>query len=160
MDFRIETLSPKKLVGKTLQMTLAQDQTPQLWGSFMPHRKEVMHRVGADFFSIQVYDPSLDFASFGPQTIFTKCAMVEVSEFENIPEGMETHTMKGGLYAVFVHRGPVHSFPKTMQYIFGSWLPQSEYELDQREHFELLGEKYNPTSAESEEEVWIPIRQS
>lgn len=158
MQFRIETLPPKKFVGKSLQMTLAQDQTPQLWGSFMPYRKQVKHALGTDFFSIQVYDPALDFKDFTPQTEFTKCAMVEVSEFENIPKGMETRTLEGGLYAVFVYRGRVQEFPKTMQYIFTQWLPNSDYALDQREHFEVMGAKYKPNSADSEEEVWIPIR--
>jgi AraC family transcriptional regulator len=27
-----------------------------------------------------------------------------------------------------------------------------------REHFELLGAKYNPTDENSEDEVWIPIK--
>ena len=54
-----------------------------------------------------------------PQTEFTKCAMVEVSEFKNIPRGMETLTLVGGLYAVFIHKGRVQDFPKTLEYIFG-----------------------------------------
>tara|TARA_B110000977_G_scaffold49568_1_gene67350 strand:- start:240 stop:635 length:396 start_codon:yes stop_codon:yes gene_type:complete len=93
-----------------------------------------------------------------PQTEFTKCAMVEVSEFKNIPRGMETLTLVGGLYAVFIHKGRVQDFPKTMEYIFGQWLPNSDYEVDQRAHFEVLGAQYKPNSGESEEEVFIPIR--
>jgi AraC family transcriptional regulator len=37
-------------------------------------------------------------------------------------------------------------------------LPNSAYELDDREHFELLGEKYKNNDPNSEEEIWIPIR--
>ncbi len=62
--------------------------------------------------------------------------------------------LKGGLYAVFIHKGLPQDFPGTAQYIFGSWLPNSEYELDQREHFELLGSKYKTNDPTSKEEVW------
>lgn len=158
MQPRIETLSEKKLVGKSMKMSLANDNTRELWGSFMPEKKKVKNTIGTELFSMQIYDDSLDFNDFNPQTVFTKYAMVETSSLDNIPEGMETHIIKGGLYAVFLHKGLAKEFPKTAQYIFGQWLPNSEYVLDQREHFELLGAKYSPTSKNSEEEVWIPIK--
>ncbi len=158
MQPRIETIDEKKLVGKSLRMSLANNRTTELWRSFMPERKLIKNTVGSEFFSMQVYDKSLNFKDFNPQTEFTKCAMIETSEFENIPEEMETRILEGGLYAVFIHIGMAKDFPKTSQYIFGQWLPNSDYELDHREHFELLGAKYNPNDENSEEEVWIPIK--
>jgi len=159
MQPRIEILPEKKLVGKSLRMSLANNKTAELWRSFMPERKLIKNTVSSELFSMQVYDKSLDFKDFNPQTEFTKCAMIETSEYENIPEDMETRILDSGLYAVFVHKGMAKDFPKTSQYIFSQWLPNSDYELDQREHFELLGAKYNPTDENSEEEVWIPIKQ-
>jgi AraC family transcriptional regulator len=41
---------------------------------------------------------------------------------------------------------------------FSTWLPDSEYRLDVRPHFEVLGEKYKNDDPESEEEIWIPIK--
>ena len=158
MHLRIETLPEKKLVGKTLRMSLAEDHMSQLWSGFMPERDLIQNKIGAAFLSVQVYDTALNFNDFSPQTDFTKCAVVEVSEFKNIPRGMETLTLVGGLYAVFIHKGKAQDFPKTMKYIFGQWLPSSDYEVDQRAHFEVLGAQYKPNSGESEEEVFIPIR--
>ena len=158
MQPRIEILPKKKMVGKSLRMSLANNRTPELWKSFMPHRKMIKHTVGSDFYSMQVYDKSLNFKDFNPTVEFTKCAMIETSKFEDIPESMETKVLEGGLYAVFLHKGLVSDFPKTAQFIFGQWLPNSEYELDQREHFEVLGDKYLPNDKNSEEEVWIPIK--
>lgn len=158
MQPRIELLPEKKLVGKSLKMSLANNKTSELWSSFMPKRKMIKNTVGSALFSIQIYDKSLNFKDFNPQTEFTKCAMIETSKFEDIPEDMETRILESGLYAVFIHKGAVKDFPKTAQYIFNQWLPNSNYELDQRAHFELLGEKYNATSENSEEEVWIPIK--
>lgn len=158
MHLRIETLPEKKLVGKTLRICLAKDHTSQLWSGFMPERNLIQNKVGADFLSVQLFDPALNFNDFSPQTEFTKCAMVEVSEFKNIPTSMETLTLVGGLYAVFLHKGKAQDFPKTMEYIFGQWLPNSDYEVDQRAHFEVLGTQYKTDSENSEEEVFIPIR--
>jgi AraC family transcriptional regulator len=158
MEPRIEILSKKKMVGKSIRMSLANNKTAELWGSFMPHRNKINNTIGTDLYSIQVYDPSLNFKDFNPTIEFTKYAMIETSEFESIPVGMETRVLVGGLYAVFKHKGLVSAFPKTAQYIFGEWLPNSTYELDQREHFEVLGAKYRNNDENSEEEVWIPIK--
>ncbi|WP_298767631.1 GyrI-like domain-containing protein [uncultured Polaribacter sp.] len=159
MQPRIETLPKRKLVGKSIKMSLANNKTAELWSNFMPKKKEIKNTIGSDLYSMQIYDKSLNFKDFNPQTEFLKCAMIETSDFENIPENMETRILEGGLYAVFIHKGTPKDFPKTSQYIFGHWLPNSEYELDKREHFEVLGAKYNPTDENSEEEVWIPIKQ-
>jgi AraC family transcriptional regulator len=63
-----------------------------------------------------------------------------------------------GLYAVFIHKGPASQGEKTFRYIFNTWLPASDYLLDNRPHFEIMGEKYKNEDSLSEEEVWIPIK--
>lgn len=157
MEPRIEESPERKLVGKHLHMTMANNRTAELWQSFMPGRKQIKHTVGSDLFSLQVYDdPSLDFKNFSLETPFKKWALIEVSSFEEIPEGMEPFILEKGLYAVFIHRGL--NFLPTFQRIFYEWLPNSDYELDQRPHFELLGAKYKNNTEDSEEEVWVPVR--
>ena len=158
MFSRIERLPEKKLVGRSLQMSLLENRTYELWSGFMPMRKQFTYQVGQHLFSMQVYDPSLDFKNFNSKTLFTKWAAIEVNDFDMIPETLHPYILKGGLYAVFIHKGPSSSFPKIAQYIFGQWLPDSAYELDSREHFELLAENYKPNDPSTEEEVWIPIR--
>ncbi len=88
---------------------------------------------------------------------FIKWAAIEMSLLTEYPKELEIYKLKGGLYVVFLHKGLVKEFLKTMQFIFEEWLPNSIYKLDKREHFELLGEKYINNSPNSEEEVWIPI---
>jgi AraC family transcriptional regulator len=107
---------------------------------------------------MQVYDASFDFKNFNPAAPFEKWAAVEVADFETIPDGMEAYTLRGGLYAVFLYKGSSRDFAKPFQYIFGTWLPGSDYSLDNREHFELLGAKYKNNDPASEEEIWIPVR--
>jgi AraC family transcriptional regulator len=159
MQYRIQTISPKKLIGKRLQMSLANNKTRTLWQSFMPHRKEVNNHLNSDLFSMQVYENALNyFENFNPHTVFEKWAAVEVTDFDNIPAGMESYTLNGGLYVVFSHKGDNSTANKVFEYIFATWLPESNYDLDNREHFEILGEKYKNDDPDSEEEIWIPIK--
>lgn len=139
-------------------MTLSANQTAELWQSFMPRRKEIRDKLNANLFSVEIYSQNLDFNNFNTTTEFEKWAAVEVSAFEEIPESMETLTLTGGLYAVFLYKGAANNSEMTFRYIFGTWLPKSEYSLDVRPHFEVMGEKYKGNVTTSEEEIWIPIK--
>lgn len=154
---RIETLTEKKFVGIRLAMTFANNQTSELWKTFMPRRKEIENNLTTQLFSIQVYPPLHAFTVFNPDAPFEKWAAIEVSDFENIPGGMESFILQDGLYAVFHYKG-LSTDNRIFQYIFGKWLPNSEeYVLGTRPHFEILGEKYKNNDPDSEEEIWIPI---
>lgn len=155
MKPRIEILSEKKLVGTRLKMSFAADRTRELWQSFMPRLKEIKLRVGSDKFSMQVYDAPLRLGDAAQE--FEKWAAVEVSEFDNAPGGLETFTLRGGLYAVFDYKG-LSTDNRIFLYIFTEWLPASVYTLDARPHFEVLGENYRNGDPESEEEIWIPVK--
>jgi AraC family transcriptional regulator len=37
-------------------------------------------------------------------------------------------------------------------------MPNSDYVLDNKTHFEILGDKYRNNDPESEEEIWIPVQ--
>ncbi len=128
-----------------------------MWNSFMPKRKDIRNVVGTKFYSIEMYDSSF-FDNFNPDATFKKWAAVEVNEFQSVPKGMEKLTTPEGLYAVFLHQGPASDGPKTYQYIFNVWLPDSGYILDNRPHFAIMGERYKNNSPDSEEELWIPVK--
>ena len=160
MYLRTALLPEKKFIGKSIQMSLAEDRTQELWQLFMKERKTIRQIPGTDLCNLVVYDPPLDLQNFQPTTVFTKYALAEVANFDELPESMESFVLSSGLYAVFLHRGHPASFPQTLGYIFGQWLPSSGYTLDHRPHFELLGEKYKNNAPDSEEEVWIPIREN
>lgn len=154
---RIVTLPEKKMVGNSMRMSLIKNTTSELWKSFMPLRKQISNVIGEDLFLIQVYDNLDYFRQFDPKTEFTKYAAVEVSNNDSVPLNMESFSIPGGLYAVFIHRG-ANTNHDTFDYIFREWMPQSIYEIDNRPHFEVLGKKYVNNSPNSEEEVWIPVK--
>lgn len=155
---RIEIQAKKTLVGKSTRMSLTNNRTRELWHSFMIDKATISNVMGTDLYTIQVYDELHYFKNFSPQTEFTKWAAIEVDSLDNIPNGYDYFVIESGLYAVFLHRGSASDFPKTLQFIFGQWLPNSEYVIDERPHFEVLGENYKNDDPDSEEEVWIPIK--
>lgn len=152
---RIQTLTEKKLVGKQMAMSLSNNKTADLWRSFMPRRKEIANNVTSELISMQVCNEPLRIGDLNQ--VFEKWAAVEVADFTNVPPEMETYILKGGLYAVFPYKG-LSTDNKIFIYIFGTWLPSSGYLLDNRPHFEILGDKYKNGDPNSEEEIWIPIK--
>jgi len=140
MKPEIKTLTEKKLIGKRIIMSFTKNKTYELWRNFMPRRKEIQNNIGTELYSIEVYAPFY-FNNFNPDAEFEKWAATEVTDFQTIPIEMETITLPNGLYAVFVHKGPANNGPKTYQFIFGTWLPNSDFLLDIRPHFAIMGQK-------------------
>lgn len=146
----------RKFIGQSLSMSVSKNRTGELWRSFMPRSMEIANRVGGDFISLQIY-PVDHHLVFNPDRVFKKWALVEVSAIGNIPHDMERFTLEGGLYAVFEYLG-ASGDPSIFEYIYGKWIPNSAYELDDRPHFEVLGTNYRNNDANSQEELWIPIK--
>lgn len=154
---RTETINEKKLVGKRMTMSYADYRIGELWGSFMPRRKEITNTLTNDLISLVVYAPN-HFIDFKPTNQFERWATVEVENFNNVPDELETYNLSSGLYAVFNYKGMSSGVAAFFQYIYSEWVPNSEYILDDRAHFEVLGEKYKNNDPSSEEEIWIPIK--
>ena len=157
MEQRIETLTEKKLVGRRMTMSFSNNKTPELWRGFMPDRKKITNSVGTDLYSMQIY-PASFYDNFNADAVFEKWAAVEVADFTAVPDTMEAFVLTGGLYAVFIYKGMASRGAEAFKYIFTTWLPASQYTLDDRPHFEILGEKYRNEDPGSEEEIWIPVK--
>lgn len=153
---RIETIPQKYFIGKSMKMNFANNRTVDLWKSFMPCKKEIENTIGQELYSMQIY--SVDFfQQFDPLKEFEKMAMVEVDEMTQVPNEMIRVVLPKGLYAVFNYVGLPGNAENTFRYIFSDWLPKSIYKLDDRIHFEILGNKFRRDDPNSEEEIWIPI---
>lgn len=157
MEAQIRISTEKKLIGKHIEMSFIENKTFQLWSSFMPKQKEITNKVDANLYSLEVY-PLNYFDNFDSGRTFQKWAAVEVTDFNTVPDEMETLLIPNSLYAVFIHKGPASEGHKTYHTIFAEWLPNSEYTVDDRPHFAVMDEKYKKDNPDSEEEIWIPIK--
>lgn len=150
----IQEVEAKRLVGKSQMMSLVDFRVEELWNSFLPI--SIKNTLSADLISMTIYQSSY-FIDFDPSAEFEKWAAVEVSEFEDVPADLKTFVLPKGLYAIFHYQG-LSSDNSIFRYIFDEWLPNSNYVLDARPNFEVLGEKYKNNNPESEEDIYIPIK--
>lgn len=147
--------SPKiPLAGLHQPMTLYSDQSVHLWTRFMKLFVNETYRLGPNKYNVHLY-PADYFSHFDPSKEFTKWAAAE--HRGDIPPTLEELEIPEGLYAVFIHTGPAATAFKTFEYIFQVWLPHSEYTIDQRPHFEVMGPGYEKDSESATEELWVPI---
>lgn len=156
MEVAIKNCNEIKLVGMKRIMSFANDKTFELWHGFMPRRKEVINVIGNELYCVKIFN-NMNFNDVDPNLKFEKWAAVQVNNLDNVPNGMEKLIIQNGLYAVFHYAGAANSAPSVYEYIFTKWIPDSDYKLDNRPHFDLLGEKYKNNDINSEEDIWIPI---
>jgi len=60
LEPEIKMLTPKKLAGMHVTMSLAANRTGELWQRFMPRRKEITNSVTPDLVSLAVYGWSIN----------------------------------------------------------------------------------------------------
>lgn len=159
MNYKLVKSEDIFMIGMKAQMSFQNinAETGKLARLFMPRRHDIQNRVGTQSFSLQNYN-HFDFKAFNPSITFEKWVGVAVSDASSVPEGMELFTIPAGNYLVFKYQGCAQGFPQFWQHLHGDWLPNSEFELDNRPHFEKLPEGYNPMDSNAKEEVWVPVK--
>lgn len=132
---------------------------PQLWQKYIQLQHTIFHRKNAINYGVCFVQPKEQRQH--PDECYY-IAGAEVTSVENLPLGMEKITIEAGRYAIFTHKGPLNeaiaNLEHTMNYIYGSWLPKSGFELRDAPEFELYDERFHPASPESEFDIYIPIK--
>ena len=84
-------------------------------------------------------------------------AAVEVTQASDPPSGMEYLELEGSKMAKFCHKGAVSGLDHTVNYIYSSWLLNSEETHSYGTDIEIYGPEYHPTSSNSSIHYAIPI---
>lgn len=153
LPYRIEVIESKKLVGFSLKTSFQEDKTRILWKKLMMRRNEITNRISDQLFSLQIYPEN-----FTPDQSFLKYALAEVSDFDHIPNDFESFGLNGGKYLVFEYKGKAEKGSEIFGSIFQNFIPENNFLIDDRPHFEIFREDYNPNNDSAEEEIWIPIK--
>lgn len=133
MEPRIVVKNQFKIVGMEIVTTISDNVEnyviPKFWQDiFVPRMKEIKGIVGNYAIAYEEFRPNV-----AEDGIYHLAAM-EVSEFEDIPEGMITKIIPASKYAVFTTHNEsedcLEENHKTCNYIFGTWIPNTEYEID------------------------------
>ena len=62
---------------------------------------------------------------------------MELATDSSPPSGISLDSTEAGRYAVYTHRGPHDGITAAYQRLFGSWLPASGEEVDDRPRMEI-----------------------
>lgn len=144
-----------RLFGRSLAVSYSNYQVAPLWKSLRTDLAKAGANDQPAFYSVQEYPADMGPHKLTPQTTFTYWAAI-TEKVEGVK--MSELVIPAGVYAVFKHKGTAATFAQTARAIYTQWIPQSGYQVDDRPHFEVLGEKYyGPLNPDSEEEVFIPI---
>lgn len=129
------------------------EKIDRLWRTFEPRIEEVKARApGVNYFGIGEM-------GCGEEKDFIYMAGVKVTDFKDIPEGMEAREVPSQQYAHFTHKGLGSTVPKFFDYIYGTWLPGSNYEVVGNTFFEYYDERATcPDDPENIMQFYIPIK--
>jgi len=152
MEPEIVTRRETRVVGIARQYNEEDLNIETLWSAFRPEVFQITNRVGRDAFGIyEAYHERDD------SVAFSYICSVEVKDFDHVPDGMIARTIPARLYAVFRHQGPISYLPETLKYIWGSWLPKSDYEYLESPDFELYSPGTRPDDPDKVLFLYIPV---
>jgi AraC family transcriptional regulator len=127
-------------------MTQGRGSLPQLWASLgqaligIPLKSEI-----CSYFGITSHPQSPVGTSFF-------LGAVEIASPERTPPTLVSQTLPAGSYARFIHCGPDENLPLTLDYIYHTWLPKSDYWMTYPIEIECFG-----AGIDSERAIYIPI---
>jgi hypothetical protein len=127
-----------------------------IWPKFQKLITKVPHKDQSHALAISIVTKEL--ADKG-ENRFIVCN--EVSQVENVPEGMISETFPAQKYAVFTLIGRMNNLGESYRYIYGEWLPNNpNYErVPFGPEFEYYDQRFSLNSDDSELDLYIPIRE-
>ena len=129
-----------------------------LWPEFIQRLDEIKHKKGKDKERFITYGICQEIWIKGHiQDTFRYFAAIEVEPNTKPPQGMELIKIEKQKYAIFTHRGGIKNLDHTNQYIWGTWLPQSGYELAPASDIEVYPGDFQPPHNDVPIEIWVPL---
>jgi AraC family transcriptional regulator len=156
----IRQIEEKMLTGIRYTNTLNKNKAAEVWRIFNTRIKEIKNCVpGVRGYGVCEVQPDFDLNKFSETTEFSHFIGVETYSFQDIPQGMTTKTLAGGKYAVFTHKGKLDTLQMTYDYIWGTWVLCSGFEIELRDDFDFYDERFLGADNElSEFDIYIPVK--
>lgn len=127
----------------------------KLWDKFNEREDEIPNIKGN--YALGVCMPKHDDLPVKEGDSFVYIAGRPVSSLDEVPEGMVAVKIPSRKYAKFTHKGPLTNLPHTVNYIWGTWLPKSEYKHANSPDFELYDERFDVKTLSGEIDIFVPI---
>jgi AraC family transcriptional regulator len=155
MEPRITDREAFTVVGLPLKVRrTTTHEISALWDRLIARAREIPGRVeGAAYGLLYNFDKR--------EGDFDYLAGVGVGAKAEVPDGMTRIEVGAQTYAVFTHRieNPVLSqdLPRTFNYIYGTWLPNSDYVAAEGPEFEYYDSRFDPATNGGEVDLYIPV---
>jgi AraC family transcriptional regulator len=147
----IVIFQPKYVAGFRFQMSIENNNIIEMWEKLNAQlAKQNYISMNNNRYSIYETGDTCLSNTFNKNSETTVFIGIETSCDANIPEGMELKEISGGKYAKFMHKDTVENLLSTYYFIWGVWLPKSDFELDNRDDLECY--------TESQIEIYFPIK--
>ncbi|MFW5807433.1 MAG: AraC family transcriptional regulator [Spirochaetota bacterium] len=144
---------PLMLVGIPFLYDGTADDLTTPWQNLIRHRESIITRVVPErYYQVQYW-----FADQDPGTLFFFVSC-EVDRIDTIPVQLTAKTLPAQTYLRFSHRGRANTVGHTYRYIYGTYLPETEYRLPHLYNFEYYPADYaGPYNDNSVSEIYIPV---
>ena len=145
---------PLRLIGMPLYYN--QDMPEDLsapWQAFVNNTGAIKTRFKPEkYYQVQYWFPNQDYGS-----IFFFLA-IEVESFEDIPIQFTAKTLPEQKYLRFYHKGFSNKVGLTYEYIYNTYLPDTDYKLPHLFNFEYYPPEHKgPYNENSISEIYIPV---
>ncbi|NIM95897.1 MAG: AraC family transcriptional regulator [Anaerolineales bacterium] len=141
-----------RVVGLKYRGKNENGEVPQLWREFWPRHDEIPQRapVNVSYGVIDHFDEV--------SGAFDYIAGVEVTDDDEVPEGMTAVDVPEQMYAVFDCTLP--TLMEAIQFAYGEWLPGSGYVREEGPEFELYDERFDVSQEKYGMSIYIPVRKA
>ncbi len=143
-----------QVIGIESEKNNIAEKLPELWNSFIPRLDEISQAVNQTCYGIISYEKDNK-----NENSLHYLACTEVSNINNIPEGMVATTLPKQMYAEFQHKGMVcvENVNQTINYIYSSWLLNSNMRHTYQPDIEIYGPEFQMKSEDSIIYYAIPV---
>ena len=152
MEPKIVTLPAFKVIGMRYFGKNENQEISDLWGKANQRMGEIRHVASQNAYGVCIMLPD------APTGEFEYIAGLEVSQVEDVPDGMVVREVPASQYAVFTHLGSLEELSATYEYIYRSWIPQSGYQLTGGPDFEMYNEDFKDFAPDSKFYIYVPIK--
>ena len=149
--------SSKSIVGLKRKVSFSNGELSTLWRNFRARVPEIKHRVDQNCLSLK-FLTAPEYLQIHPYFEFEQWAAAQVSNIDDLPEGMNSFQTEEGSFAQFIHCGTSIDFRTTITTVLMDILPKFDYQLRDGSYFEVLGPEYNPFDPQAQETVFLPVK--
>ena len=123
------------------------------WNAFINNIDSIHRRIKPEkYYQVQYWFPNQDYGS-----IFFFLAL-EVTDYADIPIQFTAKTLPARKYLKFYHHGLSNKVGFTYDYIYNTYLPETDYKLPHLFNFEYYPPEHKgPYNEDSVSEIYIPV---